>query len=153
MKKLSLLTSLFFILVIIGSCGSDSTTTAPPVTTGTVYEKDLIEFSGSVLGETHVYFKTTKRTKLNYEFTGETDAGNSNFNVVVEAAQDTVGGAITTNIFNTSDQATLNKTHTVVTNDLSSYDPLYLIFRVSLTRPPSGTKFVRLKNIKVTVAE
>jgi hypothetical protein len=147
MKKIILFTGLFAIAVVLGSCGSD-TTTNPGTTDPYFFKSDLLEYSNDSLGQNHVFFKTTKRGKVIVEFTGETDAGTDNFIVSIRAMSDTNSLAAVT-IYQTSNSGDLNQAHTITSPDISTLDPLYLGFAVALSRPPSGTKYVRIKSIKV----
>lgn len=149
MKKIILLTGVIFIAAAIYSCGSDSTVNNSSSSgSNYIFQNLLVEYSGSVQGEYHIYKMTTKRSKISVDFTGETDAGTSNFIVRIQAMSDSNTLAPLT-IYETSDQTELNKTHTVTSPDLTTLDPLYLLFSVSLSRPPSGTKFVRIKSVNV----
>ncbi|RPI13685.1 MAG: hypothetical protein EHM58_18020 [Ignavibacteriae bacterium] len=113
------------------------------------FQMDQIQFSGNTIGHQQIYFKTTKRTKISVEFTGETDAGSSNFIVSILAMDDSSSLAGTT-IYYSSNQDEYNNAHFIVSEDISAIDPLYLAFRVELSRPPTGNKFVTMKNIRVS---
>ncbi|RPI13686.1 MAG: hypothetical protein EHM58_18025, partial [Ignavibacteriae bacterium] len=98
MKKLSLFLGFLLIAIAFGSCGKEDVVTPPA--SEFIFEKDLVEFSG-VQGEQHIYFKTTPKTKLSVAFTGETDAGTSNFQVNITAVSDTVNSLIPITIYST----------------------------------------------------
>lgn len=149
MKKLSLLLGVILLTVFLTSCGSDSPTSTTGGSNPVIFTADSISVWGSASKDSNYYFQTTKRAKLSVEFTGETNCGDQKFSVVIEG-KNSEGGLASITIFTSPRTAgEFNKTVTIESGDLSSLDPLFLHFKVSLVNP-GAFKYVKIKGIKVT---